>query len=176
MARKERPNTDPSGRVGRRAGLTMTLLMFWLLLAGRIDVQTVSVGLVVCSVVAWASAPGFPRKSDIPASGASSVWLAARFVGRFLIEIVLANIEVAKIVLNPALPVEPQIVRFKTRLKKPVSRVILANAITLTPGTLTVDIEGDEFVVHALTSAAGTGVADWVLESILVDMEEGERQ
>jgi multicomponent Na+:H+ antiporter subunit E len=66
--------------------------------------------------------------------------------------------KVVAIILHPTLPIEPAIVRFKVNLPDAQAKAILGNSITLTPGTLTVDIEGDEFVVHALSSASYTGI------------------
>lgn len=63
-------------------------------------------------------------------------------------EIVKSNIDVALRVLNPKLPINPGIVKVKTRLKSPIGRMILANSITLTPGTLTIDMKDDELYIH----------------------------
>lgn len=69
-------------------------------------------------------------------------------------EVTLANIDVAKRVLDPSLPINPQMIRVKASQKGDLGRVIYANSITLTPGTVSVDMQGDEIVVHALTSEA----------------------
>ncbi len=66
----------------------------------------------------------------------------------FLKELLKANIDVALRVINPALPINPGIVAVKTNLKSPLSKLILANSITLTPGTLTVDVKGDTLFIH----------------------------
>lgn len=66
----------------------------------------------------------------------------------FLKELLKANIDVALRVINPALPINPGIVAVKTDLKSPLSKLILANSITLTPGTLTVDIKDDTLFIH----------------------------
>ncbi len=58
------------------------------------------------------------------------------------------------VVLNPKLPISPKLVKFKTNLKRPIAKLALANSITLTPGTVTVDVEGDEFEVHALMESS----------------------
>lgn len=66
----------------------------------------------------------------------------------FLLELIKSNIDVALRVINPALPINPGIVAVKTSLKDPLSKLILANSITLTPGTLTVDVKDDILFVH----------------------------
>lgn len=61
---------------------------------------------------------------------------------------VRANIAMARLVLSPGLPIDPAIVRVRTRLTDPVGKLPLANAITLTPGTLSVEIEGEWLFIH----------------------------
>ncbi len=86
-----------------------------------------------------------------------------------------ANLKVAYIVLHPKLPISPGMVQFKTRLKTDLAKVIFANAITLTPGTLTVDIEDDLFTVHGLTDSDLETFNDHPFEQILLQIE-GEKK
>ena len=79
------------------------------------------------------------------------------YVGYFLKELVKANLQMAAIVLSPRLPVEPAIVATRVRLTHPVARLLLANSITLTPGTLSVEMKGDTLYVHWVV-AKGTDV------------------
>lgn len=76
-----------------------------------------------------------------------------------LMQIVISGIHVAKILLSPSLPIETSIVRFKVNFPNPHCKVILGNSITLTPGTLTVDIQGDEFIVHSISPVSFEGIA-----------------
>jgi multicomponent Na+:H+ antiporter subunit E len=66
-------------------------------------------------------------------------------------QILLANLHVARMVLHPRMPINPGIVEFKTKLKSGLSMTTLANSITLTPGTITIDIRDGKYYVHALT-------------------------
>lgn len=66
-------------------------------------------------------------------------------------EIVKANIEVARIILDPDLPIRPQIFRVKTTQRTELGRVILANSITLTPGTVSIDMQENQIWIHALS-------------------------
>ena len=88
-----------------------------------------------------------------------------------LVEIVKANISITKIVLAPKINVEPCLVKFTTPLKTATARVALANSITLTPGTITVSLEDDEFVVHALTREIAAGLEGSIFERLLSRME-----
>ncbi len=72
----------------------------------------------------------------------------------FTWEMIKANLHVAALVLNPKMPIKPGIVKIKTNLKSPVAKVWLANSITLTPGTLSLDVEGDYLYIHWITVGA----------------------
>ena len=73
-------------------------------------------------------------------------------------EIIKANVDVARRILDPRLPISPRMVRVKADQRHELSRVIYANSITLTPGTVSVDTEGDMILVHALTKPAADDV------------------
>lgn len=88
-----------------------------------------------------------------------------------LVEIVRANFSIIRIVLAPEIEVEPCILKFRTALKSTAARVALANSITLTPGTITVSIDGDELLVHALNHEFAGGLEGSVFEKILSGME-----
>ena len=74
-------------------------------------------------------------------------------------QIVLANIDVAKIILSPGLPIQPQLVSFRKNLPGPVAHLTLANSITLTPGTITIEMEGDKYLIHAINGSAAQSLA-----------------
>lgn len=76
-----------------------------------------------------------------------------------LIEIVKANIDVAKLIVSPTMVLSPRMVRVKATQTSDMGLVIYANSITLTPGTVTVDIDDDTFVVHAITQEMADGLA-----------------
>jgi multicomponent Na+:H+ antiporter subunit E len=76
---------------------------------------------------------------------------AVVFVLYFYKELIKSNIRLAGIVLSPSLPVNPGIVKVRTKLKSPVARQLLANAITMTPGTLTVELSGEWLYIHWVT-------------------------
>ena len=81
-----------------------------------------------------------------------------RYWGWLLIEIFKANIDVAKLILAPRLALSPRMIRVKATQSTDMGVVIYANSITLTPGTVTVDIDGDELVVHAITREFADGL------------------
>ena len=76
------------------------------------------------------------------------------YIPWLVLAIVKSNIDVALRILNPRLPISPRMVRVKAGQKTDLGRVIYANSITLTPGTVTCAVDGDELIVHALTREA----------------------
>ena len=90
-------------------------------------------------------------------------WRFALYLPWLIYQVVVANVHVAKLVLNPE-KIHPQVIRFKTKLKSDFSMVTLANSITLTPGTITMDIIDGEFIVHALS------------ERVAVDLLSGDME
>ena len=74
--------------------------------------------------------------------------LAVFYIPYLIYYILLANLDVAYRVLNPDLPINPGIIKVKTKLKNEFAKTMLANSITLTPGTLTVEVDGSDFYIH----------------------------
>jgi len=96
-----------------------------------------------------------------------------RYITLLVKEIWIANIQVAILVLKPEIKLDSGYFRYKTKLKTDFGKMVFANSITLTPGTITVDIEGDELIIHYLTSKIIEGFEDSKMERIILDMEEG---
>lgn len=130
--------------------LFATLLLFWLLLNGTLAGDVVAVGLVVAAAIALAFAGNLSILSEFRVTPRAFV-AALLYVPYFAKELVKANLSVARIVLSPSLPLNPGIVKVRTRLKSRVGRALLANSITLTPGTLTVEMDGEWLYIHWVT-------------------------
>jgi multicomponent Na+:H+ antiporter subunit E len=139
------------------------LLVFWILLSGKFDVVHIGAGAVAALFVAFATRPlrrmhpVIGRSVERPLQGIH--WgHALLFVPFMAAEIAISSVQVAAMVLHPRMPIAPRVLRFRTALPHPLARLTLANAITLTPGTVTIDVEGDDLVVHALTATSARGV------------------
>ena len=89
-----------------------------------------------------------------------------------LVEIVKANIDVAKLIISPTMVLSPRMVRVKATQKSDMGLVIYANSITLTPGTVTVDIDDDEFVVHAITQEMADGLATGDMDARVTALDQ----
>ena len=127
--------------------LFLILLATWLMVTSSLHWQEVAVGAVLSFVLALFLARTY-AELGLPPLSPRRVWFFAVYVGVLAVEIVKANIDVACRVLHPALPIKPGIVTIKTELKHDIAKMMLANSITLTPGTFTLDIQDDALLIH----------------------------
>lgn len=130
--------------------LFIALLLFWVLLNGSLAWDVVAVGLVASLLIAVFFHGHMGWFSELRLTPKALITTVA-YVFYYMKELVKSNVNVASIVLSPRLPVKPGIVTVRTRLKNPMGRMLLCNSITLTPGTLTVDMDGDLLHIHWVT-------------------------
>lgn len=136
------------------------LMLLWVILSGKLDAFHLSLGLISCAAVTWMS-------GDLLIGAGSSLGLARRMVRLFRFlnyliwltwQIVLANIAVFKLAFAPRTAWQPHIVWHRTALTTDLEKFLLANSITLTPGTVTVRIFGDMLCIHAIDDASAAGI------------------
>jgi len=130
--------------------LFATLLGFWILLNGSLALDVLVVGLIAAFVITFLFRNGLVLISEFRATPRAML-AALGYVFFFAKELVKSNLSLARIVLAPTLPLNPGIVKVRTRLKSRMGRLLLANSITLTPGTLTVDLDGEWLYIHWVT-------------------------
>ena len=144
----------------RVASLAVALFAFWLLLSGHYTPWLVASGAAIAVLVAlfglrlgYADAEGHPIER-VPAALAYAPWLVK--------EIFKSAVDVSRIIVNPRLPISPRLVRLAAVQRTPVGVTIYANSITLTPGTITVEVDRHDrvLVVHALTAAGEAGLIE----------------
>ncbi|HEX6297478.1 MAG TPA: Na+/H+ antiporter subunit E [Burkholderiales bacterium] len=140
-----------------RLSIAVSLFVFWLLLSGYFTGFLIAAGVGSAAAVAWLAArmeiadrEGHPLRFT-PAVLVYWPWLAK--------EIALSAWTVTRIILSPRLPISPTLVRFRPSQSSVVGLVTHANSITLTPGTITIEAERDEFLVHALTREGAASLA-----------------
>ena len=149
------------------------LFVFWVLLSSGLDPVELAVGLLLSIAIAIALDRLVWRREQTPALSLRQMGAFAAYVPYLVKEIVKANVYVAEKVLDPRMPIDPVMVEFESTLERPVARVALANSITLTPGTLTVDVDDTTFVVHCLGSEFRGGIAERTLEHRVARVFEG---
>lgn len=154
----------------RRGTLTQYLALFgvsyafYLLLAGSIDTFELVTGAISAGIVAttlWGISLTTPVK---PVRTGRQLGRFALYVPYLLYEIAKANVEIAYVVLHPDLPIDPEVVEFDAAVWSALPVTTLANSITLTPGTLTVDVSSQHFTVHTLTRNSREGLFSGTLE------------
>lgn len=124
------------------------ILLTWPFRRGGVDEQMIIAGVVASAIVAFLFHDILPKEHHIFVSPVRVFW-AAVYVPVFFYYVLMANFDVVYRALHPKMPIKPGIVKIKTRLKSESAITALANSITLTPGTLTVDLTHDGYIfVH----------------------------
>lgn len=141
----------------------VSLMIFWIIMSGYLDAIHIGMGVVsIAFVMVLMHGVKKEKFFDDEMSSDADYRLEAfpGYIFWLINEILKSGFNVVLTILKPSLPIEPAIIRFKVDLPNTQAKVILGNSITLTPGTLTIEIEGDEFVVHAFTKSSYSGIVD----------------
>ncbi|MDF1542202.1 MAG: Na+/H+ antiporter subunit E [Anaerosomatales bacterium] len=147
----------------KTAQASTLLFAFWLILTGSLGLLDLALGVVVSLFLgAWAARFLWP--ADAPALTPRQAGRFLLYIPRLLTSVVMAALQVAEVVLDPRMPVDPVVISHRTSFTRDISRVAYANSITLTPGTLAVDIDSDTFYVHCLAEHFATDIATGDLE------------
>lgn len=121
--------------------------IFWILLNNSFEPLNLTIGAVLSLLLSLLFCSKCDVFSELKLTPAAFFYTLIYLVV-FLYELVKSNLDVARRVITPSLPINPGIVEVKTKLKSRMGRMILANSITLTPGTLTIDIKEDTLYIH----------------------------
>lgn len=134
------------------------LFAFWLILSATYDLVHMVVGAVVAALVAWLN-PALPHMRRVR-------WLPALAYQPWLLwRILKSGLHVSRLILDPKLPIAPELVRHQTKFKHDGELVALGNSITLTPGTITVEVAPGELIVHAIDEVSRKDLADGAFEA-----------
>lgn len=158
------------GKPWQLLGLLLILLISWMAWSGIYKPLLIGLGVFSCLLSLWAaSRMGFFRHA-MPVRALLRLpalwwWL--------LQEVIKSSLEVARVVLSPSLPIQPELVELVTSEKTDSGRVILGNAITLSPGTVTIDLDEDRLLVHCLTAASAEGLRSREAERRTARLEIG---
>jgi len=127
--------------------LFILLVLIWLALTSSFHPQEVISGVLIGLILSLFLS-GHYLGLGLPPLSAKRIIFFALYIVVLFGEIIKANFDVAYRIIHPKMPIKPGIVMIKTELKSDLAKMILANSITLTPGTLTLDILGDKLLVH----------------------------
>lgn len=140
--------------------LGLVLYGTWLLFSGIYEPLLLILGAASCALIVWIA-----HRMDVVDHEGHPVhlgWGAIVYWFWLAIEIVKSNIDVAKRILDPKLPIDPVLIKVRTTQPSELGQVVYANSITLTPGTVSIRIADNTILVHALSS------------SLAADLETGE--
>lgn len=162
----------------RTLTLFVLLFSFWAILVQSFTVQNMIIGAVCSLGVALISQLLLAEHVESLDITVDQILRLFAYFPYLVFQIIKANVDVAEIVLDPRLPISPVVVEFKFALKEDLPQVTLANSITLTPGTLTIDIRDDIFYIHCLAEHHAQSIFDWDLQDKAMWVYKGsiERQ
>ncbi len=150
------------------------LFLFWMVLSPKFGVQAILLGAILSTLVVIYSKDILFSDTEMPLYQMKHLLNMLHFVGVLVVEIFKANIDVARIVLNPKMPIQPHFIKVPMMLQNDINKVIFGNSVTLTPGTLTVDILEDGFIIHALTTEAAEAMEESFIEEWIKKQEDSE--
>ena len=150
--------------------LTLVLFGIWLLWSGHFDDPL----LITLGALSSVAVVAVVRRMDVVDHEVAPVELTFRallYAPWLVWEIAKANVDVARRILDPGLPIRPHTIRVKAVQRTVLARVVYANSNTLTPGTVSVELEDNVIVVHALTREAAAGLMTGEMARRVTEME-----
>ncbi|MCP4895520.1 MAG: Na+/H+ antiporter subunit E [bacterium] len=153
--------------------LFVLLMTLWLLSSGHYTPLIISFGVASCagvSVLAWRM--GIADREGMPVH---LLGRALTYIPWITWEVLKANIDVARRILSPKLDISPRIFEVKTSQKTDLGRVLYANSITLTPGTVSIRVHGDRITVHAIAGDVADGLLEGGMDSRVTRFEGESR-
>lgn len=145
--------------------------LLWVIFNGRWTTEIVLLGLVIAALMYAFTCKFMDYSIEKDIHLIQKSFGIIQYIRILLVEIYKANITVLKLILSRSRKPAPVIVKFKTNLKTKTGKVMLANAITLTPGTITVSLKDDELVVHCLDKELAKGIEDSVFVKMIEALE-----
>lgn len=145
--------------------------LIWIIFNGQFTWEIAGFGIVISGLIYWFTCRflGYRPRTDLILL--KKLFQILQYVFVLIKEIIKANFAVIRMITSSRYEIEPAVVRFRSDLKTAPARILLANSITLTPGTITVLLEEDEYVVHCLDKSLAEGINSSIFVSMLRKME-----
>lgn len=148
------------------------LLIFWIILNGRVTAEILILGVVASTVVTKFSYKTTRASKELEKKVVKKMGKIIIYLGILVVEIFKANIDIIKLVLTKDPEISPTLMPMKARVKSRISRVALANSITLTPGTITISMNEDDLLIHAIVKSNLDGIEESIFVEKLQELEE----
>ena len=128
---------------------TLTFFIIWIVLTGEYTFFRLGLGLVVSLVVAW-------MNTDEPSASVQKLpWLRILlYLPWLFLRILQSGLHLTAVILHPSLPISPKLIHYRTELQNDAAAVLFGNSITLTPGTITAEVNSHELIIHAIDEAS----------------------
>ena len=149
----------------------LLFLLAWIIFNGNITLEILIFGVVIAAVMLafMCKFMDYSLKKELNVYK-KSIWFFV-YVGLLIREIIKSNLAIIPRILTVEEEMEPVIVKFRTSLKSDFTRMLLANSITLTPGTITISLEEDEYTIHCLDTSLAEGLENSDIEKALKRLE-----
>ncbi len=144
---------------------TSALFTLWIMLSAKFDLYHLGLGLILSFFVAWLNSGHSPFVPRFHLWGKMVLYLPWLFA-----RIVQSSLHLTKLILHPKLPIHPKLIRYESKLQETPAIVLLGNSITLTPGTITAEVDGQMLLVHAMDEVSAGDVTSRRLESKIADV------
>lgn len=145
--------------------------LIWIIFNGQFTLEIAAFGLVIAGVLYWFICKFMDYKPRNDLVLCKRFFLIIYYIFILVKEILKANITVFKMVYSAKYQLEPAVVHFTTTLNSTFAKVLLANSITLTPGTITVSLNDNEYVVHCLDKELAQGIDNSIFVKLLEKIE-----
>ncbi len=149
----------------------LIFFLIWIIFNGQLTLEIAAFGVVIAGLIYWFICKFLNYNPKTDRILFRKLFQLLHYLFVLIIEIVKANFVVVKMIMSSKYDLEPAVVRFQTSLKSKPARILLANSITLTPGTITVSLSQDEYVVHCLDKSLAEGIDRSVFVELLEKME-----
>ena len=149
-------------------------LLAWIIFNGNITLEIFIFGVVIAAVMLafMCKCMDYSLKKELNVYK-KSIWFLV-YIGLLIREIIKANLAIIPKILTVEEEMDPVIVKFRTSLKSDFTRMLLANSITLTPGTITISLEEDEYTIHCLDTSLAEGLENSDFEKALKKLDGEE--
>lgn len=148
--------------------------LIWVIFNGQFTLEIAAFGLVIAGALYWFICRFMDYKPRNDLVLCKRFFLIIHYIFVLVKEILKANIAVFKMVYSAKYQLEPAVVHFTTTLNSTFARVLLANSITLTPGTITVSLNDNEYVVHCLDKELAQGIDNSIFVKLLERIENAK--
>ena len=151
-------------------------LILWIIFNGQITLEIFIFGIIIALLLFCFTCKFMDYSVKKELQFIQKLGKLIRYVCTLVWEVIKANLSTVHLILTQEEEIQPVLVSFQSELKSPVTQTLLANAITLTPGTITVTLEDGSYTVHCLDESLAEGLDQSIFTELAQDMEQKESE